>query len=427
MVVASFNHFAIARQNSSRRSSSPTSPRRLTRTAAQIAMHESIGNRVARFGSPSPEATPEASFRELMDVRDLYSQGPKHLAPFGLSKLKAAMGSTAPRPIASALPPGPKVFLDNFATCIEKTSAEIAAMEPGTLPAAPYWDPTLRQSRRQRRMLFKILFDLKLIAFRATTKSFAGFFFVRKKSGMIRMVVDSRIANGCRRRPPRTRPSSAASLAGLDLSDAAIDCNGLGEVLGISPHGNEGDVVDCFYNFTVFSLASWFARDDPGTVDEWRLLGFDVPEIYDDVLGRTRPPRPGETLWPCVEAMSMGWSWSLHLASEAVCHCAHRARGHRAGDELRERSPAPSLGVGRPITGVYVDSITVIGAKASDARSSCHHIRDQAAADRLPVEWMHPILSPSSRPSVSTSTFARAPSPTSRREFGAPSWPAKLS
>ena len=163
----------------------------------------------------------------------------------------------------------------------------------------------------------------------------------------------------------------------------------MGEVLEISPHGNEGDVVDCFYNFTVFSLASWFARDDPGTVDEWRLLGFDVPEIYDDVLGRTRPPRPGETLWPCVEAMSMLWSWSLHLANEAVCHCAHRAQGHWAGDELRERSPAPSLAIGRPITSVYVDNIMAIGANASDARSRCHHMRDQAAADGLPVEWTH--------------------------------------
>ena len=282
MVVASLNHLAIARQNSSRRSSSPTSPRRLLPTAVQTAMLSSIGKRVARFGRPSPEATPESSLKEMMCVRDLYSQEPMHLAPFELSNLKVATGSTAPRPIASALPPGPKAFLDNFANCIEKTSAEIAAMEPGTLPAAPYQDPTLRQSRRQRRMLFKILFDLKLIAFRAMTKAFAGLFFVRKKSGMIRMVVDSRIANGCHRRPPRTRLSSAASLAGLDLPDAAIDSDGMGEVLEITPHGNEGDVVDCLYNSMVPSLASWFALDDPETVDEWPLLGFDIPEIYDD-------------------------------------------------------------------------------------------------------------------------------------------------
>ena len=88
MVVASLNHLAIARPNSSRRSSSPTSPRRPLQTAVQTAMLESIGNRVVRFGSPSPEATLEASFQELMAVRYLYSQEPKHLAPFELFKLR---------------------------------------------------------------------------------------------------------------------------------------------------------------------------------------------------------------------------------------------------------------------------------------------------------------------------------------------------
>ena len=46
--------------------------------------------------------------------------------------------------------------------------------------------------------------------------------------------------------------------------------------------GNEVDVDDCFYNFTIESLASWFGFDEPCTAGQLRKCGFDVDRVFDD-------------------------------------------------------------------------------------------------------------------------------------------------
>ena len=70
-------------------------------------------------------------------------------------------------------------------------------------------------------------------------RSQAGIFFVRKRSGRLRMIVDGRQGNQRMRPPPKASMSSAAAFSELRL--------GQGEKLRVSTY----DIQDCFYQFKI--------------------------------------------------------------------------------------------------------------------------------------------------------------------------------
>ena len=207
MGVAALNHLAAARVNSA----GPEAPfaRSLKPTAVQQWMLDSVGRRVAEYGEAPADLTPEAALRELCAVKDLYTQEPKHLANYDLKKLKVASGSVRPRPVAQMLPPAVKALLQNHNTCIAKSAAEVEAMDPSAVPPRPYWDPTLRRSKHARLELLGVLARAGLIGFRPRIRARVAFFFVKKKSGMIRLIVDAREANAYHKTLPVARFASA--------------------------------------------------------------------------------------------------------------------------------------------------------------------------------------------------------------------------
>ena len=87
----------------------------------------------------------------------------------------------------------------------------------------PYWDPRLRGERATRIKFFRRLVDLGLGTFRTGIRGSIGLFFVRKKNGDQRMVVDARVANAMHRRPPVTELSTPGALSYLDLSGDGAD------------------------------------------------------------------------------------------------------------------------------------------------------------------------------------------------------------
>ena len=58
-------------------------------------------------------------------------------------------------------------------------------------------------------------------------------------------------------------------------------------------------------------MASWFGFDDGLSLADWRNMGFDIGDIYDDDLEAFDTPGDSEVLFPAMAAVSMGWSWSL--------------------------------------------------------------------------------------------------------------------
>ncbi|CAK0875312.1 unnamed protein product, partial [Prorocentrum cordatum] len=356
---------------------------------------DSIVERVDAVGPPPPGLAAEGAARELLASKDLYSQEPKHLAPFDLTKLKVAKGRARPRSVANFLPPLAGEMIRNPAQYIEKDEGEMEFTRQTTDPIKPYWDPVLRSSRLERWRLFRVLYELGLITFRPRLRARAALFFVKKKKpGEIRMIVDARQANACHRAPPTTRLGSAGALADLDFSDGNGSFGGVGSVVGWGPHGNEADVEDCFYNFSIDGLAEWFGFDDPLPVATIRdTYGINIGSFWDPDLHRMVAATDDVVLYPCMRAMCMGWSWALFFAQEAVSAMTSRALRPCSTLEpamVREHLPAPDLNESGVMGSVYVDNITVLGKTAAVAREASAALRDEAERCGLPITWSYP-------------------------------------
>ena len=162
----------------------------------------------------------------------------------------------------------------------------------------------------------------------------------------------------------------------IDLSDAGLRSSGFGGVPEIC--GNEGDVGDCYYNFSVPELGSWFGVDMPMDYDTLHRHGFTSMTFYDDESGKDLPMQPGVDYYPVFSGMCMGWSWGLYFANEAVAHMVATAEGGDPSDALREKQIVPRISPGRPITSTYVDNVAVIGGSQADTNLRMSGISSKA-------------------------------------------------
>ncbi|CAE8715533.1 unnamed protein product [Polarella glacialis] len=333
-------------------------------TSVQQWMMDDVVERISRHGSQPADLSEESSLGELLASSGPYSGDVGHLASFDISKIKVLSRPLRPQEAASLCPPRTAGYYKHFRHVIERDERELEVLRESNYDGlTPYWDPKLKRSRGARIGLYQALHRVGLLTFRRRAKAKVGFFVVAKKDGMQRLIVDARVPNMCHRRPPPTRLGTSGAYLDLDLGDHAA--SGFGPVY--EPSGNEGDVGDCFYNFLQEDLASWFCADDWMTSEEWMSLGIDVGEVFDDELRCKLCPSRDERLCPAFLGVCMGWSWALHMAQEIVSHQVSQTENFDKSDQIRDKQVAPLLQPGRPVLGIYVDNVAIIGGVPEDA------------------------------------------------------------
>ena len=180
---------------------------------------------------------------------------PSTLVPFDRNKLKILQTRLNPQPLVKRLPPNAKVLYKHFHRCLEKSESQIAreANNPDTALPKPYWDPVLRNSKHVRQRFLVDLFNLGLLGLGRSIKSRVGIFLVKKKDPkFIRMIIDARLTNRLHHSPPVTRLASSACYRDLDLSSEGA-CSPVGHSSADdgTGYGQEADVADCFYNYSI--------------------------------------------------------------------------------------------------------------------------------------------------------------------------------
>eukprot|EP00973_Karenia_brevis_P084010 11656732-Karenia_brevis.AAC.1 len=81
------------------------------------------------------------------------------------------------------------------------SSEELEAVHERGLPRT-YMDPTLQHNESLYSEFIAQLFECGVISFAREVKCECGMFFVRKKNGMLRLILDARLANSFFRSPP---------------------------------------------------------------------------------------------------------------------------------------------------------------------------------------------------------------------------------
>eukprot|EP00973_Karenia_brevis_P079251 10997002-Karenia_brevis.AAC.1 len=86
----------------------------------------------------------------------------------------------------------------------------------------PYWDPKLRFSRQEQKRFFSRLHSLQLVGYRRSIRGRVGMFFVLKKDGSLKMIIDGRESSRLCKKPPHSWLGTVSALSQLDLSDSAV-------------------------------------------------------------------------------------------------------------------------------------------------------------------------------------------------------------
>ena len=340
-------------------------------TAVQRLVMQRVVDSLQLYGEPCEGMTPESALKDLRSADVSYSGVPSNLASYDPSKLKVLRSNLKPKRITNFLPPEPAKLIEHYDSQI--LLPEVAQPEP----FSPYWDPKLRFSRQARLEFILGLHQAGLVSLRRTVKSFIGAFFVKKKDpNAIRMVLDCRGTNRLHQPPPVTRLGSARCYGDLLLDRKPCE----------KGWGMEADVCDAFYNFSIPELTHYFGFNHPLTAMEWQELGVGGGTVYDPETRGFVAVQPGEILYPCVEAVPMGWSWALFLCNEAVVSIARTLSPWPEG-VFRERKPTPQLDEYRTSLGVYVDNMTILGAEYEDVKLRSEKITEAFKLADVPITW----------------------------------------
>ena len=212
---------------------------------------------------PPANLTPCAALRDLLKSDDLYHLERKDaLAPYDPDKLQLVRTPMEPKEISTVVSPEAGKFIMEPDRWIVEADDELLRLANHGVPLRPYWDTVLRRSKGKKHLFNKQLHRAGLLTWRRRSRAAVGCFFVKKKSGMLRLVVDGRIPNSLHRRAPKARLAVASALGRLDFSTEGLDFQDAWNEMGAAEHhhmdgveeeddegisGYGADLIDGFY------------------------------------------------------------------------------------------------------------------------------------------------------------------------------------
>lgn len=350
-------------------------------SATQQSILDRVSERVRGYGQPPAGLSSRDAFSQVLKGCDIYHLGAKNVAPYIPELLKVTKGRTRPKPATSLLPPAEARIIAEPDKFIARGAAELSRWREENPSVQPYWDPSLRASRRSRLDLYSKLAAGGLLCLVPVIRSRVGLFFVWKSSRKgIRLIVDAREPNAMHKTPPKTALSGGGPLSEMeiDAEQLADALGGLGELSSVRlPHldaklleGGTADVEDGFYQFAAPQLAEWFGMNDAVLPHEVGLRHY-----YDGGLQEFVEVKQGVKYFPAFVGMPQGWSWALHFCNSAVQYGVEVATGTRDGLVVDRRTPVQLTH--RVGYGAYVDNVLVVGAPAVRPLSGLETVLDR--------------------------------------------------
>lgn len=302
---------------------------------AQRRALEFVSQSVREMGSPPDDLSGPGAL-ELLRATGVYGadQIPSTLGSYNPEMLSLPEAGNQPVALETLWGKNGQQFVGTFIRNVTLPENEAKSRIKATGLRQCYSDPLLRDRKTFAKLVSR-LHACGLVTYsRQPSKCFAELFFVKKKSGQLRMVVDCRHSNQWFREPIGVSLATGDALSRIE----------------VQPHERlhfaSADLKDAFYHL--------------GLPEPLRpLFGLRAVKACD--FGVTEVGGKGvqwhETLYPQLCVVPMGFSWALYL-----CQTMHERIVGQVGAEdtsrLSDKKPAPSS---QCMHTEYVDNFHVIG------------------------------------------------------------------
>jgi hypothetical protein len=263
-------------------------------TGCSIAQASSLSElRLAVVKQCKPKDTPNANeaLRELLRHRLLYEQR-SDLAPYDSALLSVPNSACSSVPLIGLLNDSDSHILSGVESGLLLSQAEFQERVISEGAIKPYIDPALK-NRHEYSLFIKQLVEGGMLVTVNDAISTMTPFFVKKKNGRLRLVLDARGCNQRFRKPLKPSMGGATALTNLELDNDVLYC-------ALS------DIKDCFY---ILQLPEWLQKYmclPPLFVAEAGLAGLPT-----DILDKR-----GKVI-PALKVLPMGWSWSVYFCQQA--------------------------------------------------------------------------------------------------------------
>ncbi len=286
----------------------------------------------------APEEEPGRScLQELCSSSRLYFKDRNDVQPYSRDLVSWPEVESLPVPLEGCLPHADRERLAAWQDqMLKKDSGDQDVQEV----CQPYSDPILKHNSAEYAGFLQELQKRNMISFQHTDRypSMLGIFFVRKKSGKLRLIFDTRQLNQLFHEPPSTDLPSADAFTRLEIPD------GEEFLLG------SGDLANAFYTLSVpTSLARMF------TLPQVKAGSIGVSSVDGASV------RPEEFVTPYLTVLPMGWAWALHFCQGVMEH-AIAVAGFGVSSIIGDKRPPVHLTSTEEVAVAgYVDNYCVIG------------------------------------------------------------------
>ena len=286
---------------------------------------------------------PTDALSELCGTSHIYGETATVVEPYTKERVSWPQVNSEPVGLVDCIPDADSEWLQAWREHMLKHGP---GGDDGSVDIQPYIDPILKHNKKEYAGFLKELQLRNMIKFKRVDGygSQLGIFFVKKKSGQLRLIFDTRKLNQQFIEPPHTDLPSADAFSRVSLPEDSQFYIG------------SGDLANAFYTLAVpDSLGKMF------TLPAVQAAAVGIRSIDDTDLG------PGALVVPYLTVLPMGWSWALHLC-QAVLDRAIRQTGFNEDSIISDKGMAVNID-GSHVScaaAAYVDNFAVIGLNRAE-------------------------------------------------------------
>ena len=301
----------------------------------------------------------QAAVSELLGAPPSYGGDACMIAAFDETRVSIPVLGSRPTPLVDVLPLDARECLESFAEKMVLPKEELEAVLAEGV-GKPFMDQRLKREPGLYDAFVKRMSESGLLRFGRSSKIQVAPFFVLKKNGSLRMILDCRPSNKVFRKPPHVRLGTCGEWAHLTLPPE--------DVL----YAASGDIKDYFYACGIPVGLSEFFSLPPVKGSVFKGWGLEL---------EGGAPADDEDVFPQLAVMPMGWSWAFFFAQEAHTALIKKYTNADDDDFLEAGRPPPHLRDSTARVHAYCDNLTVFGTDKDKVAE-----RAKSAIDGLTLE-----------------------------------------